>query len=397
MKKTFKALAAIMLCLPLAFAIGCHKDDNDADPDFDNSNDLVRVTTFEPSQITMYSASCGGSVEADESVSLYNSRYGICWSTEEKPTVRDRHVYTDDYHESFDLMLIDSLEPGTTYYVRAFVENMTFFYGRQYKFTTLTEWPTSTPSEGYINSEFSVSDTDKVRFSKGFLQYKASEDTWRFADNQWDQISELQNNNASATYSEWIDCFTYGSSGWYGGRVFYQPYTTEWHGNDNQGHGSHEYGPRGGRMDGNYVYSDWGYYNAISNGGNKVGQWRVLTTEEWDYLMNKRHTDSGVLFANATVNGVEGRILLPDNWNSSNYALSGSNDAYTTCSQNIITADAWSNYFAPNGAVFCAGECMWGQWELGFGVAHPWVPGTVVINTSTGANRLHVRLVCDVR
>ena len=38
--------------------------------------------------------------------------------------------------------------------------------------------------DGAIRAEFSVSDSTKVYFSQGNLQYRASTGTWKFADNQ---------------------------------------------------------------------------------------------------------------------------------------------------------------------------------------------------------------------
>lgn len=352
MNKKLKTVAATMMAGFLSVAFGCNKpENNDVDPTFDNSEDIVRVTTLEPFQITMTSAACGGLVEADEDVSLHNARYGICWSKEEMPTYRDRHVYTSDYDEAFDLMLMDSLEPGTTYYVRAFVEHLTYFYGRQYRFTTLTEWGGGTPSTGYLNGVFSVSDTDKVRFSKGYLQYQASTNTCRFADEQYTIINDEENQLASENYNGWIDGFGLGTSGWYGGRPYYQPY--------DRAAVQFKYGPRSGKALGLYVYSDWGYYNAISNGGNQRGQWRVLTKEEFDYLQNSRTTPSGIRYANAMVNNVPGRIVLPDDWVSNrNNALTNPNTTVCYPYENTITLEQWTNYFEPNGAVFLAGTEM---------------------------------------
>ena len=55
--------------------------------------------------------------------------------------------------------------------------------------------------------------------------------------------------------------------------------------------------------------SDWG--NTIGSG------WRTLTSAEWTYLFDSRTTTSGVRYAKATVNGVSGVILLPDDWSTS--------------------------------------------------------------------------------
>lgn len=46
----------------------------------------------------------------------------------------------------------------------------------------------------------------KVYFSKGNLQYKASTNTWRFAENQYDMLG-TNNAKISSSYSGWIDLF----------------------------------------------------------------------------------------------------------------------------------------------------------------------------------------------
>ena len=57
---------------------------------------------------------------------------------------------------------------------------------------------------------FSVSPKQKVLFSPGNLQYKASTKEWRFAPRQYDYIGE-NNIKISDTYSGWIDLFGWGT------------------------------------------------------------------------------------------------------------------------------------------------------------------------------------------
>ena len=69
-----------------------------------------------------------------------------------------------------------------------------------------------------------------------------------------------------------------------------------------------------GDLTGPYAYADWSVYNSILNGGNQPQQWRTLSAEEWDYLLNQRRGHS-VKWGIAYVNGYPGLILLPDSWN----------------------------------------------------------------------------------
>ena len=84
---------------------------------------------------------------------------------------------------------------------------------------------------------------------------------------------------------------------------------------------------------------DWGVYNAISNGGNCPGMWRTLTLEEWNYLFYVRSTSSGIRYAFATVNGVAGVIIVPDNWSITTYSLVV--DSTATYASNVIPYSRW--------------------------------------------------------
>ena len=102
----------------------------------------------------------------------------------------------------------------------------------------------------------------------------------------------------------------------------------------------------------NYYLSgqgDWGY-NAILNGGNNENKsWRTLTADEWTYLLYTRNNTSYVL---AVVNGINGFILLPDNWDTSIYELNEYNGILPIFNSNIISENDWITIFEANGAVF---------------------------------------------
>ena len=119
---------------------------------------------------------------------------------------------------------------------------------------------------------FSVSDTKKVIFSSGNLQYQPSTGKWRFAEHQYDFIGE-DNKNISATYTGWIDLLGWGTGD--------EPARVSTSGDDYP------------------VFSDW---------GTKVddGKWFTLSTDEWQYFID-HHANKWT-----TVNGVAGRLFLPD-------------------------------------------------------------------------------------
>ena len=261
---------------------------------------------------------------------------------------------------------------------------------------------------GAINSLFSVSATQQVYFSQGNLQYQASSNTWRFATNQYDYIG-TDNNYISQTNNSWIDLFGWGTSGYNHGAVCYQPWSTSINSSDYYAYGNSNY-----NLYDQTGQADWGY-NAISNGGNQTNQWRALTGDEWQYVFNLRATSSGRRYAKAKVNNVNGVILLPDNWSSSTYSLSNTNQSSASYSSNTISISQWS-ILENAGAVFlpAAGDRQ-GEWVgnagshgfywsasrhfSGQGVSHLWINASNLEPnryTSERNDGMSVRLVRSV-
>lgn len=163
---------------------------------------------------------------------------------------------------------------------------------------------------GMLDGEFTVSTDKKVNFSKGNLQYQASTNTWRFAENQWTYIGN-NNANVSSSYTGWIDLFGWATSGSQASNVVgYQPYYTV--------KTQADYGPAISSGEWTKENSDWGTVNADQLG---LG-WHVLSQAEWSYLISTR-TNAANLRTLATVHGVNGLIILPDTWTQANSHMSG--------------------------------------------------------------------------
>lgn len=146
------------------------------------------------------------------------------------------------------------------------------------------------PTEYY----FSVSEDCQVVFSPGNLQYNPSYDEYRFAPHQYVFIG-YDNVWIREDVDGWLDLFGWATSGY----SYCYPFmiADDW-----------AFGPP--LEDGDWTeYNDewdWGYENAIGDDGPRT--WRTLTIEEWQYLFFNR----GEKWGWATVNGVCGLILLPD-------------------------------------------------------------------------------------
>ena len=61
---------------------------------------------------------------------------------------------------------------------------------------------------------------------------------------------------------------------------------------------------------------------------------------------------SGIFYAKAVVNGINGIILLPDDWDATYYTLSNTNSKTSNFSSNTISESDWLNQLEPHGAVF---------------------------------------------
>ncbi len=171
-----------------------------------------------------------------------------------------------------------------------------------------------------INGKFTVNDSgDKVYFSKGNLQL-VGERTWKFADNQWETFGENQSDNHRDLFG-WCTVATPNKTS-----DKYEDYTSD---------------------------TDWGddpYLQACIGTG-----WHLITggdNGKWNYLLNSRTTTSGIRYAVGSVNGKNGLILLPDDWNAEYYALNNTNKDDGPYAENNISLSDWTEKLEAHGAVF---------------------------------------------
>ena len=199
-----------------------------------------------------------------------------------------------------------------------------------------------TPSAGI--GVFSVSTDKQVTFSQGNLQYTQSTDTWSFASAQWEMIGTDNVTGGSVSSDP-----TYGDSK-NGSALADKVDLFGWSGST----GSAKFGVSTSTDYDDYsgIFVDWGT-NKIGN--DAPNTWRTLTYDEWEYLLNNRPNASS-LKGVAQVNGVNGLILLPDNWTCPAGVTfkSGFHSSYGVeyyAAYQTFTADQWSKLEAA-GAIF---------------------------------------------
>lgn len=131
--------------------------------------------------------------------------------------------------------------------------------------------------------KFSVSATQQIAFSSGNLQYHPLNNQWRFAESQIDCVGEA-NANISPTYDGWVDLFCWGT------------------------------GDEPTRI----VTNNNAYLNFVDWGTNSIGTdtantWRTMSADELRYILFSR-PNAAALNGIAHINGVNGLVLLPDDW-----------------------------------------------------------------------------------
>ena len=187
------------------------------------------------------------------------------------------------------------------------------------------------PSVKVLPGRFTVGEGKQVIFSQGNLQYRASDDVWRFAENQYGGQGK-DNADISDTHTYFIDLFGWGTSG-YNGKNPWMTSTT-----------STDYGDGTNDIAGtNY---DWGVYNSESITNNAGLKWRTLTADEWYYLFYTRPNRGA---GRATACNMHGYIILPDDWKLPE-GLEFTKNAQTW-DVNVYEADDWDK-MEQAGAVF---------------------------------------------
>ena len=179
------------------------------------------------------------------------------------------------------------------------------------------------------NSYFSVGEGKFVQFSTGNLQYEVGTNTWSFASEQYEVIGGEAYDPANPTNTN----YGMNEPGYTGKLDLFG-----WSSDD-------KFGVNPSNTDANYedAFADWG--NLVNEEG-----WYTLTKDEMNYILNRKK-DGKKLWALATVYGMNGLILLPDNWNTSTTLEYGYVPAEFNYTKNQLDDAAWAALEA-NGAVF---------------------------------------------
>ena len=192
---------------------------------------------------------------------------------------------------------------------------------------------TATAPDGCLPHLFSIGENKRVFFSSGNLQYRPLDGTWRLAPQQYhtcfDKVMQFIADNYADWMGEdkWTDLFRTGM--WMEG------------GSPNVMNEE--------KVDYTLPVDENGEITAACAYG---AQWSVLSVDEWSYLMDER-PDAEQKRAGAVVDGIEGFVVLPDDWVAPDGLsfVTGFSVDNTEDIPNQYTTDEWAAMEAA-GAVF---------------------------------------------
>lgn len=205
---------------------------------------------------------------------------------------------------------------------------------------TVDAEPEPEPEPAPLNGVFSVSETKQVRFSAGNLQYTQSTATWSFAGHQYDFIGKA--NIEEGALADKIDLF-----GWSGST------------------GSAKWGISTSTDNSDYAgdFADWG--KNLSDGRT----WRTLSSDEWRYLFEYR-ANAGNLWSRGSVNGINGLIILPDNFGQpADLTWTAQANNWTTNAYNLTqwaVLESLGAVFLPAAGRRSGGETMYNVQDYGY-------------------------------
>ena len=157
---------------------------------------------------------------------------------------------------------------------------------------------TPEPESGFAEKEFTIdAQGTTVYFSRSNAHFDPT-NRWYFAKNQYDYEGTWNSN-------EPVSHFAWGT--WY-------------YGNPNipvPGIITYDYSGKPYQLNPNgYYYTNNFYANATANVTIGDEYWRVMTKDEWGYLLDSRRVNGDKLsYGFGNVHGKNGLIVLPDDWN----------------------------------------------------------------------------------
>ncbi len=207
-------------------------------------------------------------------------------------------------------------------------------------FTTLGEG--AEPVKGAFTTD---ADGTQISFAKGNLRYNRNTEVWSLAEHQYDILGEDNkiNTTTGIAPAATLDLFCWSTADDDLGSYYAYNYADE-------------------SMAEPYFKGDFAEWGESQEVIDCLGAgWRTLSKAEWSYIFSER-PNADKLVAHATVNNVNGIVILPDEWET---------PAGLTLT-NTYTADQWTTMeeagavFLPAAGLFSKGKSLDFIGEKGF-------------------------------
>lgn len=200
--KRFLSLPLLLMVVFLVVAISCDFEDNN-----NGLENIPILSSTEVIEITQTTATSGGNISDDGGLTV--TARGVCWSTNENPTIDDNKTEDGTGAGSFTSS-ITGLEPNTNYYLRAYATNIAGTgYGSTMSFTTLEGNSGSTftdPRDGKVYQTVIIGNQEWMAEN---LAYAPS------SGNYWAYDNDDANVEIYGYLYNWVTALTVCPSGWH--------------------------------------------------------------------------------------------------------------------------------------------------------------------------------------
>ncbi len=288
---------------------------------------IPTVNTLEITNVNDTSAKCGGEITSDGGETV--TARGVCWNTNQTPTIADKKTTNGTGVGSF-ISSITDLTPNTTYYVRAYATNSKGTgYGLTMIFTTKEEVDKNSftdPRDGYVYKTVTIGNkvwmAENLRYLPSVVDPQMASNTtpyyyvYEYSGTSVNDAKATENYNTYGVLYNWTAACSSCPNGWH------LPSDAEWTqlidyfggygiagGKLKETGTSHWYSPNtGATNDSNFTAIPGGYrfYDGSFRDLGRISNWWTATESNVDEAWNRdmRYNSTTVYRGSTNVKGL---------------------------------------------------------------------------------------------